>query len=133
MQIKAYANGRAGRDGLAGGRQKVRVRAEHVWAAVFEQDDRAVAVGGVAGGGELMQPRAKQVVMNGQAGVLSLMAPLLYFWSPGWMLGGGAPPTASPAPSGGRAARRVHQNSPMMVRPAEVDSTMLTGVLASTS
>ena len=106
---------------------------ELVWVAMNEKDDRAVAVGGVAGGGELMQPRAKQVVMNGQAGVLSLMAPLLYFWSPGWMLGGGAPPTASPAPSGGRAARRVHQNSPMMVRPAEVDSTMLTGVLASTS
>ena len=40
---------------------------------------------------------------------------------------------AGRAPSGGRAARRVHQTSPMMVRPAEVDSTMLTGVLASTS
>ena len=80
-----------------------------------------------------MQPRARQVVMNGQAGGLSLMAPLSYFWSPGWMLGGGAPPTASADPSGGRAVRRVHQSSLMMVRPAEVDSTMLTGVLASTS
>ena len=104
-----------------------------MWEAVFEKEDRAVAVGGVADGGELMQPRAKQVVMNGQAGVLSLMAPLLYFWSPGGMWGGGAPRTAWPAPSSGRGARRVHQNSPMMVRPAEVDSTMLTGVLASTS
>ena len=107
MQIKAYANGRAGRDGLADGRQKVRVRAEHVWAAVFEKEDRAVAVGGVAGGGELMQPRAKQVVMNGQAGVLSLMAPLLYFWSPGWMLGGGAPPTALPDGLRPAAAQRA--------------------------
>ena len=98
-----------------------------------EKEDRAVAVGGVAGGGELMQPRAKQVVMNGQAGVLSLMAPLLYFRSPGWMLGGGAPPTASPAPSGGRATRRVHQSVPMAVRPAEAGSTMLAGVLASPS
>ena len=58
-----------------------------MWAAVFEKEDRAVAVGGVAGGGELMQPRAKQVVMNGQAGVLSLMAPLLYFWSAGLDVG----------------------------------------------
>ena len=80
-----------------------------------------------------MQPRAKQVVMNGQAGVLSSMAPSLYFWSPGWMLGGGAPPTASPAPSGGRAVRRVHQSLLTVVRPAEVDSAVLTGVLASSS
>ena len=80
-----------------------------------------------------MQSVAMQTKKNEQTAVLSSMAPSLYFWSPGWMLGGGAPPTASPAPSGGRAARRVHQNSPMMVRPAEVDSTMLTGVLASTS
>ena len=80
---------------------------ELVWVAMNEKDDRAVAVGGVAGGGELMQPRAKQVVMNGQAGVLSLMAPLLYFWSPGWMLGGGAPPTALPDGLRPAAAQRA--------------------------
>ena len=49
------------------------------------------------------------------------------------MVGSCALLTASADPSDGRAVRRVHQSSLMMVRPAEVDSTMLTGVLASSS
>ena len=81
-----------------------------------------------------MQSVAMQMEKNDQATVVvSMAAPSLYCRKPSWMLGGGAPPTASPAPSGGRATRRVHQISPMMVRPAEVDSTMLAGVLVSPS
>ena len=49
------------------------------------------------------------------------------------MVGGCVPPTASVAPSGGRAVRRVHQSLLTVVRPAEVDSAVLTGVLASSS
>ena len=58
-----------------------------------EKDDRAVAVGGVAGGGELMQPRAKQVVMNDEAVVMSMAAPSSYCRKPSWM-DGGEPPTS---------------------------------------
>ena len=78
-----------------------------------------------------MQSMAMQTRRNDEAVVMSMAAPSSYCRKPNWMLGGGAPPTASPAPSGGRAVRRVHQSSLVMVRPAEVDSTMLTGVLAS--
>ena len=49
------------------------------------------------------------------------------------MVGSCALSTASAGPSGGRAVRRVHQSSLMMVRPAEVDSAVLTGVLASSN
>ena len=80
-----------------------------------------------------MQSMAMQTRKDEQAAVLSLAAPSSYFWSPIWMVGGCVLSTASADPSGGRAARRVHQSSLMMVRPAEVDSTMLTGVLASSS
>ena len=76
---------------------------------------------------------AMQMKKNDQAAVVSMAAPSLYCRKPSWMVGSCALSTASADPSGGRAARRVYQNSPMVVRPAEVDSTMLTGVLASTS
>ena len=78
-----------------------------------------------------MQSVAMQMKNNEQAAVLSSMASSSYFWSPIWMVGSCALSTASADPSGGRAVRRVHQSSLMMVPPAEVDSTMLTGVLAS--
>ena len=70
-----------------------------------------------------------------QAAVLSLAAPSSYFWSPIWiwMVGSCALSTASADPSGGRAVRRVHQSLLTVVRPAEVDSAVLTGVLASSS
>ena len=80
-----------------------------------------------------MQSVAMQMKKNDQAAVVSMAAPSLYCRKPSWMVGSCALSTASADPSGGRTARRVHQNSPMMVRPAEVDSTMLTGVLASPS
>ena len=80
-----------------------------------------------------MQSMAMQTRKDGQAAVLSLAAPSSYFWSPIWMVGGCVPPTASVAPSGGRAVRRVHQSLLTVVRPAEVDSAVLTGVLASSS
>ena len=80
-----------------------------------------------------MQSVEMQTKKNEQAAVLSSMAPSSYFWSPIWMVGSCALSTVSADPSGGRAVRRVHQSSLMMVRPAEVDSTMLTGVLASSS
>ena len=80
-----------------------------------------------------MQSVAMQTEKNGQAAVLSSMAPSSCFWSPIWMVDGCAPPTASAAPSGGRAVRRVHQSLLTVVRPAEVDSAVLTGVLASSS
>ena len=79
-----------------------------------------------------MQSVAMQTRKDEQAAVLSLAAPSSYFWSPIWMVGGCAPPTASAAPSGGRAVRRVHQSLLTVVRPAEVDA-VLTGVLASSS
>ena len=74
-----------------------------------------------------------QVKENDQAVVVSMAAPSSYFRRPIWMVGSCALLTASADPSGGRAVRRVHQSSLMMVRPAEVDSTMLMGVLASSS
>ena len=80
-----------------------------------------------------MQSVAMQTKKNGQAAVLSSMAPSSYFWSPVWMVGSCALSTASADPSGGRAVRRVHQSLLTVLRPAEVDSTMLTGVLASSS
>ena len=76
---------------------------------------------------------AMQTKENGQAVVMSMAAPSSYFRRPIWMVGSCALSTALADPSGGRAVRRVHQSSLMMVRPAEVDSTMLTGVLASSS
>ena len=80
-----------------------------------------------------MQSVAMQTKKNEQTAVLSLAAPSSHFRRPIWMVGSCALSTASADPSGGRAVRRVHQSSLMMVRPAEVDSTMLTGVLASSS
>ena len=80
-----------------------------------------------------MQSMAMQTRKDEQAAVLLLAAPSSYFRRPIWMVGSCALSTASADPSGGRAVRRVHQSSLMMVRPAEVDSTMLTGVLASSS
>ena len=80
-----------------------------------------------------MQSVAMQTKKNEQAAVLSLTAPSSYFWSPIWMVGSCALSTASVAPSGGRAVRRVHQSLLTVARPAEVDSTMLTDVLASSS
>ena len=80
-----------------------------------------------------MQSVVMQTKRNDQAVVMSMAAPSSYFRRPIWMVGSCALSTASADPSGGRAVRRVHQSSLMMVRPAEVDSTMLTGVLASTS
>ena len=80
-----------------------------------------------------MQSVAMQMKENDQAAVVSMAAPSSYFRRPIWMVGSCALSTASADPPGGRAARRVHQSSLMMVRPAEVDTTMLTGVLASTS
>ena len=80
-----------------------------------------------------MQSVVMQMKKNDQAAVMSMAAPSLYCRKPSWMVGSCALSTASADRSGGRAARCVYQNSPMMVRPAEVDSTMLTGVLASTS
>ena len=80
-----------------------------------------------------MQSVAMQMKENDQAAVVSMAAPSSYFRRPIWMVGSCALSTASADPSGGRAVRRVHQSSLMMVRPAEVDSTMLTGVLASSS
>ena len=80
-----------------------------------------------------MQSMAMQTRKDEQAAVLSLAAPSSYFWSPIWVVGGCVPPTASAAPSSGRAVRRVHQSLLTVVRPAEVDSAVLTGVLASSS
>ena len=80
-----------------------------------------------------MQSVAMQMKENDQAVVVSMAAPSSYCRRPIRMVGSCALSTVSADPSGGRAARCVYQNSPMMVRPADVDSTMLTGVLASTS
>ena len=54
-----------------------------------------------------MQSVAMQTKKNEQAAVLSLMAPSSYFWLPGWMLGGGAPPTALPGGLRPAAAQRA--------------------------
>ena len=107
------------------------------WAAMNENKDSAVAVGGVAGEGEWMPVRTMQMKecqgeRAGHGGVDGGAVVVLQEEA-GWMAGSCALSTASVDPSGGRAARCVYQNSPVMVRPAEVDSTMLTGVLASTS
>ena len=80
-----------------------------------------------------MQSMAMQTRKDEQAAVLSLAAPSSYFGRPIWMVGSCALSTALADPSGGRAVRRVHQSALMVVWPAEVDSTMLTGVLASSS
>ena len=80
-----------------------------------------------------MQSMAMQTRKDEQAAVLSLAAPSSYFRRPIWMVGSCALSTASADPSGGRAVRRVHQSLLTVVRPAEVDSAVLTGVLASSS
>ena len=80
-----------------------------------------------------MQSVAMQMKTNDQAAVVSMAAPSLYCRKPSWMVGSCALSTASADPSGGRAVRRVHQSLLTVVRPAEVDSAVLTGVLASSS